>query len=180
MYHIISFLLTDDNSLTGTIPSQIGLMKVLHGLNLREYILFLLTLQYYKILTRYHFISFLLTDDNSVTGTIPSQIGLMKGLKTLNLSEYILFLLSLLYFKILTMHHFISFLSTGGNSINGTIPTELGLLSNAEVPFGYMGLREYILVPLSLLYYKILTRCIASIRFSWQGTIPSLAPFQAN
>jgi hypothetical protein len=51
----------------------------------------------------YRFNSLLVTGDNSLTGAIPSELGLLAELTVLELSESsISFSLSLLYYKILT------------------------------------------------------------------------------
>jgi hypothetical protein len=128
----------------------------------------------------YRFMSLLTGGDPFLTGTIPTQIGMLTKLSSIAVSEYILFSLSLLECKILTTYHFISLLSTEDNALTGTIPSELGLLSNAEQPFEFLNLGEYILDLLSVLFYKMLTQNITSFCFSGQLTISSPAPFLPN
>jgi hypothetical protein len=89
-----------DNSLTGMIPSQLGLLTKLTYLNL---------------------------GDNSLTGTIPSQVGLLSNLTLLLLSENSL---KGTIPSQLAMMPNLSSLVLSINSLTGTIPSQLALMSN--------------------------------------------------
>jgi Leucine-rich repeat (LRR) protein len=96
----VSTLYLPRNSLTGSIPTELGLLGNLMGLNL---------------------------SGNSLTGSIPTELGLLSNLTDLYLYG------NLLTGTIPTELGLLSnltWLSLDNNSLTGSIPTELGLLSN--------------------------------------------------
>ena len=77
------------------------------------------------------------TGENSFSGKIPTQIGKMKRLQTLDLCKYCPFIILYTYmFPFLTMADNISTFElynyTGRNLLTGAIPTELGNLENLK------------------------------------------------
>ena len=85
----VNFNVTDKNSLTGTIPSEIGNMSNLSILHLCKF--FNMWLNPFCISTA--FLTLLLfifdvIDDNSFTGTVPSVFGNMSNLKMLYLRKF--------------------------------------------------------------------------------------------
>lgn len=94
------------NDLTGTIPSELGLMSKLNILNLAN---------------------------NNLAGTIPSQIGSLTALRELYLSEsaYCITYSSMIYFKRNESNAFIdicAIIHVGNNNFTGEIPSEAGKL----------------------------------------------------
>jgi Leucine-rich repeat (LRR) protein len=89
-----------DNSLTGMIPSQLGLLTKLTYLSLSWNSLTGTIPSEVGLLTK---LTYLNLSFNSLTGTIPSQVGLLSNLTELSLSS---------------------------NSLRGTIPSEVGLMWN--------------------------------------------------
>jgi hypothetical protein len=87
-----------DNELTGSIPSEIGLMASLVDLSLCKYLNQVLCLLLLPITVIYivssscHFNTFYILspnalDINTLTGSIPSEIGLLTSLVDLSLSK---------------------------------------------------------------------------------------------
>eukprot|EP00986_Skeletonema_menzelii_P008781 scaffold3803_cov151-Skeletonema_menzelii.AAC.8 len=95
----------NNNQLTGTIPSEIGLMENLKQLKLYEN---QLTGTIPSEIGSMENLEELWLNNNQLTGTIPSEIGLMKNLKYLILHD---------------------------NALTGTIPSEIGLMENLVLFF---------------------------------------------
>jgi Leucine-rich repeat (LRR) protein len=89
------------NSLTGTIPSELGQMSALITLTLRSTAALTGTIP--SELGQSSTIQKLLLDHNALTGTIPSELGLISTLQSLQLNS---------------------------NALTGTIPSELGQISS--------------------------------------------------
>jgi Leucine-rich repeat (LRR) protein len=96
----VSTLYLPRNSLTGSIPTELGLLGNLMGLNLSGNSLTGTIPTELRLLSN---LTWLSLDNNSLTGSIPTELGLLSNLTTLHLCC---------------------------NSLTGSIPTELGLLSN--------------------------------------------------
>ena len=124
---VIVFLvlnLADDNSLTGTIPSEIGLLTELTFIELSKWLIWGSIYLFISAVSEYYFIWFNihtkmiphiyiiyrfgcfvffallclvlvflvlnLADDNSLTGTIPSEIGYLTKLTTVSLCKWLI------------------------------------------------------------------------------------------
>ena len=66
------------------------------------------------------------TEDNKLHGTIPTQLGVLRGLKELNIGKFMMVLKEQISFT--NCHITSSFLVKGGNGLTGSIPSELGNL----------------------------------------------------
>jgi hypothetical protein len=174
--------ISDQNSLTGTIPTEIGMMTSLRRLWMCKYssyefpwhrpcwvfleripIIFRLVGCAHNVSVRSpypcHFIV-QISDGNSLTGTLPTEIGMMTSLMFLSLCKYSsfeflghrpcwVFLERIpIIFKLVGCAdnysvrspytcHFILQIS-GSNSLTGTIPTEIGMMTSLT----YLSLRK--------------------------------------
>ena len=149
-------------SISGTIPTEIGLLTSLLGLYLRTCFgvvgssLVPLSLGLpltFRWIVRHHDT----TVKNQLTGSIPSEFGEMTSLQQLNLCTCFgvsrPFLVPLSLDSPLTFDWIVRYYdSTVDNELDGSIPSEIGLLNNLEVLHlrTYFGVVGSSLVPLLL------------------------------
>jgi high-affinity nickel permease len=87
------------------------------------------------LLVIFHYTADLWLNDNSLTGTIPSEVGLMSNLGESSVVWLlvVMIVLSCVFHctLMLACHiHSTDTLALSGNSLTGTIPSEVGLMSN--------------------------------------------------
>ena len=132
------------NNLTGTIPTQIGLMASLQILwepkrkkkERNETFIKIWSIFLTFFICFYFYFSYL--DQNNLNGTIPTEIGLMKSLgwlwepkkkrNEMNSFKFDLFFYLFIFFFIFLFSFYFSFLSQ--NNLNGTIPSQIGLITS--------------------------------------------------
>ena len=140
------------NKHTGSIPTEMGSLRKLTYLNLRECV----TAFYFHIMLQNKTDSFfdsylfslifyheIVTDTNELTGSIPTEVGLLTELRRLSFSKHLIFVL-LFYFEtrqicsiLLTIYVCLSLIFSQINLIandkfTGPIPTEVGALTKLE------------------------------------------------
>ena len=140
--------MTGDNKLTGSIPTEVGLLTELINLELCKR-LFSVLLVCFEIKQIHSFFAsnlfslifshIILIASNELTGSIPTEVGLLTELTSLGLCKR-LFSVLLVCFEIKQIY--LSFASNlfslifsritliDDNELTGSIPTEVGLLSN--------------------------------------------------
>jgi hypothetical protein len=116
-----------NNSLTGTIPSEVGLLSKLNVLSLSSNSLTGTIPTEIALMSN---LSWLSLFNNSLTGTIPSQTALMSNLSWLHL--YSNSLMGTIPSEVGLLSNLTSLVLLG-NSLTGMIPSEAGLLSNLNV-----------------------------------------------
>lgn len=145
----------DGRSLTGTIPTEIGLLKSVMGINLSGNFLsgpipteLALCTRLLSLRLGNNFLTGSIPSElglfgsrvmgfdlhgNSLTGEIPSELGLLQGAVKIDLSDN---LLGSSIFTEVGLLSDISMLYLQNNALNGTIPSEMGLLDgyNGAVP----------------------------------------------
>jgi hypothetical protein len=142
--------ISDQNSLTGTIPTEIGMMTLLRSLQIFKLSLFVFLgfaragsswsayqsiSSWLGVLTIIIFCRLTcqcISGDNSLTGTIPTEIGMMTSLTYLairKLSSFAFRGLRPCWDFLPYTCHFILQISDQ-NSLTGTIPTEIGMLTS--------------------------------------------------
>ena len=114
------------NSLTGTIPSELGDLSSIERLYLGAN---LLTGTIPSALGNLSSVERLVLGNNSLTGTIPSELGGLSNLEWLNLSNNSL--TGTIPSELGDLSN-LTDLELDINSLTGTIPSELGNLSNLE------------------------------------------------
>jgi hypothetical protein len=131
-----------NNNLKGTIPSQIALMSnlcepsvvwLLVGMIVLSCVFFILLS---CLLVIIHSTAGLYLSGNSLTGTIPSEVGLMSNLGESSVVWLlvVMIVLSCVFFIVLScflvIFHSTAGLYLSGNSLRGTIPSQIALMSN--------------------------------------------------
>jgi hypothetical protein len=141
--HILSTasLSLNYNSLTGTIPSELGLLTKLSELSVVWLLVVMIVLScvFFIVLSCLllisHSTAWLNLSYNSLMGTIPSQIALLSNLceSSVVWLLVVMIVLSCVFFIVLSclldIFHSTAVLGLGSNSLTGTIPSELGLLT---------------------------------------------------
>ncbi|XP_065621703.1 MDIS1-interacting receptor like kinase 2-like isoform X1 [Quercus suber] len=115
------------NMITGSIPDKLGDLKNLQVLILGNNNLTGLIASALRIFTDLHNMTALYLDSNQFNGSIPLEIGNMKSLTDLNLSNN-----NILGEIPSTIRHFtnLSYLSLSWNHISGSIPIEIGKMES--------------------------------------------------
>ena len=137
------------NKLTGSIPTEVGLLTELTGLDFGKRLLSVLLLcsetkQISCLLLTFFSLIFshiILIDYNELTGSIPTEVGLLTELSYLDLGSKQLFSVLLVCFETKHIHSFfasnlfslifpnIILLASNELTLTGSIPTEVGLLT---------------------------------------------------
>jgi hypothetical protein len=140
--HSTDYLILDNNSLTGTIPSQIALLLNLSELHVVWLLVVMIVLSCFFfivlscLLVIFHSTADVILSGNSLTGTIPSQIALLSNLCELSVVWLLvgMIVLSCVFFIalscLLVIFHSTVGLDLSGNSLTGTIPSQIALMSN--------------------------------------------------
>jgi hypothetical protein len=128
------------SGLTGTIPSEVSLLTKLSELSVIWFLVVMIVLSCVfhctlMLACHIHSTAYLDLSFNSLRGTIPSQIALMSNLSE---SSVVWFLVAMIVSSrvfhctlILACHiHSTAYLDLDSNSLTGTIPSEVGLMSN--------------------------------------------------
>jgi hypothetical protein len=139
--HSTAMLWIDSNRLTGTIPSQIALMSnlcessvvwLLVGMFVLSCVFIVLSC----LLVILHSTVSLDVSFNSLMGMIPSQIAMISNLceSSVVWLLVVMIVLSCVFFIVLScllvIFHSTAGLSLSGNSLTGTIPSQIALMSN--------------------------------------------------
>jgi Leucine-rich repeat (LRR) protein len=119
------------NSLTGTIPSEVGLLTKLTSLDLSENSLKGTIPSQIALMSN---LAELYLYNNNLTGTIPSQLALMSNLSGLSLRDNSL--TGTIPSEIALMSN-LSGLYLNNNSLTGMIPSQIALMSNLDSLFLY-------------------------------------------
>ena len=139
MFTLLEGIFIDSNSLTGSIPSQIGLLTSIMRLFVTDNDLTGSIPSEIGFLTS---LEMLVTDENRLMGSVPSEIGLLTNLNIIKISELsLVFRVKPIHFPmillVLTQSYDSPCFASDRNSLTGTIPTEMeGLLSLDRL---YMG-----------------------------------------
>jgi hypothetical protein len=166
------------NSLTGTIPSEVGLLTKLSELSVvwfascNDYVVMCFFIVLSCLLVIFLSRDYLYLDNNSLTGTIPSEVGLM-----LNLGEssvvwllVVMIVLSCVFHctLMLACHiHSTASLSLNYNSLTGTIPSQVGLLTTLSESIVVLLLVVMIVMCFSLYSHA----CLSYSFYSWVGSL---------
>jgi Leucine-rich repeat (LRR) protein len=127
----LTILSLSSNDLTGTIPTELGNLSNLTSLYLYSNEL---TGTIPTELGNLSNLSYLSLGNNDLTGTIPTELGNLSNLTSLSLGSNDL--TGTIPTELGNLSN-LSYLSLGNNDLTGTIPTELGNLSNLEYLYLY-------------------------------------------
>jgi hypothetical protein len=141
MVHSTDSLVLYNNNLTGMIPSQIAFVSNLGEFSAVWLLVVMLVLSCVchctlMLACHIHSTVALHLSLNSLTGTIPSQVGLMSNLGESSVVWLlvVMIVLSCVFHCtlscLLVIFHSTAILTLFGNSLTGTIPSEVGLMSN--------------------------------------------------
>jgi hypothetical protein len=147
-----TILSPDYNALNGPVPTEIGLLTSLTNVDFCKladhkhvptaaFSCFIIVSLLKLTWKSHHFVicgscAILLPDNNALTGSIPSEIGLLTSLASVNLRKFLAAFASLLLKLAWKPHHFVisyscTILLPGGNRLTESIPTEIGLMTTS-------------------------------------------------
>jgi hypothetical protein len=140
-FNSTAYLVLDSNSLTGTIPSELGLLTKLGESSVVWLLVVMIVLSCvfslysHACLSFFHSTAWLDLSGNSLTGTIPTEIALLSNLceSSVVWLLVVMIVLSCVFHctLMLACHiHSTAYLDLSDNSLTGTIPSEVGLMSN--------------------------------------------------
>lgn len=124
---LYDFVFQANNTLTGSLPSEIGLLTNLSMLRLKDNNLTSTIPTKIGLLTS---LEELFVESNDFTGSIPSEIGLLTNLVDLAVDENNLVGSIPSEIGLLTS---LTMLTVGSNRLTGSIPSEIGLLTNLTI-----------------------------------------------
>jgi hypothetical protein len=140
-FHTTAELYLSENSLTGTIPSEVGLLTKLSELSVVWILVVRIVLSCVchctlMLACHIHSTAYLSLWGNSLTGTIPSEVGLLTKLSELSVVWLLVVMIALscVFFIVLScllvIFYSTAWLWLSSNSLTGTIPSQIALLSN--------------------------------------------------
>jgi hypothetical protein len=132
-------IVTDNNELTGTVPTELGLLTRLTTLHLRTFcvmFVFCIFVESREFSPNPDFCIDMITGSNRLTGTVPTELGLLTKLTTAFLGTFCVMFVFCIFVarrEFSPNPDFCINIVTDINDLTGKVPTELGLLTKLAI-----------------------------------------------